>query len=127
MVRSREETTSSDVPSPPGRGQAEGPLSRVQLSLASVAVWMAQTQAEQPLILRLEPKDRVKVLLALTSVIILGLALIAFAWWGARVARRYMNSATLARRQRRTTTIRQDDWATKPLYAADDDAPRKEE
>lgn len=102
-------------------------VSIVGASLANLAVWLAQTQAEQPLILRLEPKDRVKVLLALTAVIALGLGLIAFAWWGARVTRRYMNSATLARSQKRTTTVREDDWATKPLYAPDDEASHNEE
>lgn len=95
--------------------------------LANVAVWLAQTQAEQPLIVRLEPKDRVKVLLALASIAILGLILIMFAWWAARATRRYMNSATLARRQRRPTAIREDDWATKPLYTTDDDTSREEE
>jgi len=88
---------------------------------------MAQTQAEQPLILRLEPKDRVKVLAALAAIIVLGLGLILFAWWGARVTRRYMNSATSASRRKRTTTVREDDWATKPLYSADDDISPKEE
>ncbi len=97
----------------------------VGISLASVATWIAQ--AEQPLIVRLEPKDRVRVLAALMAVILLGLVLILFVWWGARVARRYMNSATVARRQKRTTTVREDDWATKPLYAADDDISPEEE
>ena len=94
--------------------------------LANVALWLAQTQAEQPLIVRLEPKDRVKVLLALASVAVLGLVLIVFAWWAARATRRYMNSATLARQQKRPTAIREDDWATKPLYATDDDTSGKE-
>jgi hypothetical protein len=102
-------------------------VSMLGVSLANVAAWIAQTQAEQPLILRLEPKDRVRVFAALMTVVILGLALILFVWWGARVTRRYMNSATQARRRRQTTTVREDDWATKPLYAADDDVSQEEE
>ena len=102
-------------------------VSIVRVSLANIAAWIAQTQAEQPLILRLEPKDRVRVFVALMTVVILGLVLIAFVWWGARITRRYMNSATLARRQKRATTVREDDWATKPLYAADDDVSQEEE
>lgn len=102
-------------------------VSMAGVSFARAAIWIAQTQAERPLILRLEPEDRVRVLAALLTVLFLGLSLILFVWWGARATRRYMNSATQTRRRRQATTVREDDWATKPLYAGEDDAPREEE
>ena len=98
----------------------------IELSSVGLSSWLVLAQAEQPFILRLEPRDRVKLLLALASVAVLGFVLILFAWWAARITRRYINSASPADRRKRRTTVKQDDWATKPLYAADDDASRNE-
>jgi len=101
-------------------------LSRDGKSFLGLASWLVLAQAEQPFILRLEPRDRVKLLLALASVAVLGFVLILFAWWAARVTRRYINSASPADRRKRRTAVKDDDWATKPLYAADDDASGNE-
>ena len=89
------------------------------------AVGWIVVAAEQPLILRLEPQDRVRVLAALAAVILLGFALVAFAWWGARATRRYMNRTPLDDRKPDARTG-QDDWATRPLYP-ESDSPSQEE
>ena len=98
----------------------------IQLSFVGLASWLVLAQDEQPFILRLDPRDRIKLLLALASVAVLGFVLILFAWWGARITRRYINSPSPADRRKRLTTVKEDDWATKPLYAADDDASDNE-
>ena len=86
------------------------------------ATWVIWALAEQPLIVRLEPKDRVRVLAALAAVIMLGFALVLLAWWGARATRRYMNRAPRIRRQTDSPVVKEDDWATKPLYPDTDSA-----
>ena len=47
-------------------------------------------QTQQPLLLRLKPQDRARVLAALAALVILGFALVLLAWWGARFTRRYL-------------------------------------
>jgi len=84
------------------------------------ATWVIRAQAEQPLILRLEPKDRVRVLAALAAVIILGFALVLLAWWGARATRRYMNRPPRIRQRTDSPVVKEDDWATKPMYTDND-------
>ncbi|MEQ8786843.1 MAG: hypothetical protein RIC55_11115 [Pirellulaceae bacterium] len=70
----------------------------------------------------LDELDRAKVLSALAGLIILGLGMLALVWLGARITRRYMDSATRYRPPRRTDADL-DDWARKPLIEPDDDAP----
>ena len=78
------------------------------------ALW---AQTEQPLLYRLAPHQRVKVMAALAVVVLLGLGLILFAWWGARAIRRhYWRSRDISRIGRRRG-LREDDWATKPLVS----------
>ena len=72
----------------------------------------------QPLIQQLEPAMRAKVLAALAGLVILGIAMVVFAWWGARATRRYMNQA--AWRTRRTPAA-EEDWANKPLVNDDEE------
>ncbi len=79
------------------------------------AVYCAQ--AGQPLWLRLEPADRVRVLAALAALVILGFALVAFAWWAARLTRRYMNRPP---RYGSSNPPQVDDWASKPLFPKED-------
>lgn len=62
---------------------------------------------------KLEGPMKAKVLAALAGLIILGFALVAFAWWGARYTRRYMDSPLL--RRDTPTRTNDDDWAEKPL------------
>jgi len=88
--------------------------------LYCAATWVILAQAERPLILRLEPKDRARVLAALAAVIILGFGLVLLAGWGARATRRYMNRPPRIRRQPDSPVVKDDDWATKPLYSDTD-------
>jgi hypothetical protein len=93
--------------------------------IVGAATWVIGAQAEQPLILRLDPEDRVRVLAGLAAVIILGFALVLLAWWGARATRRYMNRPPRTRRHADSPVVKEDDWATKPLYP-DTDSTSKE-
>ena len=55
------------------------------------APWIIAQQTE-PLLRRLDPATRAKVLAALAGLIILGIAMIALVWLGGRATRRYMGS-----------------------------------
>jgi hypothetical protein len=95
-------------------------------ALASGAVILAQ-EKQLPLD-RLDPATRAKVLAALAGLIILGFAMLALVWLGARVTRRYMNPPSYDR-QRPDNRPSPDDWATKPLNVPlsdtdDEDAAR---
>lgn len=81
----------------------------IQLWLA----WFAEKDP-QPLIRRLDPALRAKVLAALAGLVILGFALCFFAWLGARATRRYMNRPPRLLRQPQPAPS-PDDWATKSL------------
>jgi hypothetical protein len=80
-------------------------------------------QTPQPLLLRLKPQDRARVLAALAGLVILGFALVALAWWGARYTRRYLKRPWPHSARHRSRTISEFDWAEKPLY----DAPSEED
>ncbi len=73
---------------------------------------------------RLDPATRAKVLAALAGLIILGFAMIALVWLGARVTRRYMNPPSYDRHLPANATS-PDDWAGKPLNTppTDEQAP----
>jgi hypothetical protein len=86
--------------------------------------WAEEESPARPLIQRLDEPTRAKVLSALAGLIILGLAMLALTWLGARVTRRYMNSATRYRPPRRTDADL-DDWARKPLVKELTDAEDK--
>lgn len=62
---------------------------------------------------RMSPLQRAKMILGLTSVLLLGGFLVFCAWFGARAARRYIKTADRARY--RPTPLDIDDWARKPL------------
>lgn len=95
-------------------------VEKLYAPVLGAASWVIRAQAEQPLIVRLEPKDRVRVVAALLAVVILGLVLILLVSWGARATRRYMNRPARIRRQADTPVVKEDDWATKPLYTDTD-------
>ena len=82
--------------------------------LLSVALF---AQSERPLWFRLEPADRVRVLAALAALVILGFALVGFAWWAARLTRRYMNRPSYTGSSGKPHA---DDWASKPLVPKED-------
>ncbi len=91
---------------------------------AGRAFWqLASLVAEQPLWYRLEPEDRVRVLAALAALLILGFALIAFAWWAGRFTRRYMAGPSRGSRRESSRRPSEDDWASKRLVPDDQEPP----
>jgi hypothetical protein len=85
--------------------------------LASSIAWAVPTarlladadQKAEPLLLRLDPESRAKVVMSLLALILLGLALVAMIWLGARHLRR------IARKRLGPAAEHQDDWYRKPL------------
>ncbi len=71
---------------------------------------------------RMTPVQRAKVILGLTSVVLLGAVLVFTAWIAARAARRYIRSADELRR--RATLVDVDDWARKPLIPPLDESSK---
>ncbi len=84
------------------------------------SAWLLAQQA-QPLIRRLDPQTRAKVLAALAGLVILGFALIAFVWLAGRATRRYMG--VTKEPDHRPNSIQPDDWAHKPLVPPLDEPP----
>lgn len=88
-------------------------------------VWLCATTQEvlanapmpaKPVLERLDPARRAKVLAAVAALIILGIGLMFLAWLGAKATRRYMNREPILREKPPTgTPIREKDWAEKPL------------
>lgn len=75
-----------------------------------------EASPRRPLLERIGPQRRAKVLSALAALVILGLAMIFLAWLGARATRRYMNREPILRQKPPSgTPIRETDWADKPL------------
>lgn len=76
---------------------------------------------------RLDPATRAKVLAALTALVILGFGMVALAWLGARMTRRYMRRFDVIREDRwRASTASQDDWAEQPIVPRTEDRPQQE-
>lgn len=73
-------------------------------------VWFLAQEKSQSVLQRMRPEQRAKVLAAFAAFVILFFGLIALAWLGARVTRRYMNQEPL-----RLRDPLRDDWADKPL------------
>jgi hypothetical protein len=89
--------------------------------LGSVACWVlleSSTLAQEklPLIKRLDGPTRAKVLAALAALVILGFAMVALAWLGARVTRRYMKGTSYLRP---TSRPERSDWSPQPLKPGD--------
>jgi hypothetical protein len=80
----------------------------------AVAACLAM-QSQPPVWARMNPEDRARVFAALGGLVVLGIALILLAWWGARATRRYINQPTKPVRP----PIPVDDWATRRLYPGD--------
>jgi hypothetical protein len=81
-------------------------------------LWLLAQQAE-PLIRRLDPQTRAKVLAALAALVILGMAMVLLVWLGARATRRYMNSGRAASSVKPHGSP--DDWADKPIVPSYDE------
>jgi hypothetical protein len=74
---------------------------------------LAVDQKAEPLLMRLQPETRAKVLMALLALVLVGIALIALVWIGARYLRR------IAHTPPRSTRPHEDDWYRKPLVPPD--------
>ncbi len=86
--------------------------------------WLLAQEKSQSALQRMTPQMRAKVLAALAGFVILGFSLIALAWLGARVTRRYMNQEP---NRRRGLTDLQDDWSAKPLVPPESESDRDDE
>ena len=84
--------------------------------------WLGAAEGAQPLIRKLEPAMRAKVLAALAGLVILGFALMALAWLGARATRRYMHREGSFRRDPSRAEVNRDDWAERRLIPRPTDA-----
>lgn len=60
-------------------------------------------------------RARAKASAALAGLVILGFAMVGLTWLGARLTRRYMFGPTGQPQPTKPTSIREDDWAGKPL------------
>ena len=86
--------------------------------------WLLAQQAE-PLIRRLDPATRAKVLLALGAVVVLGVTMIVLVWLMGRATRRYMESGVPDSENK--PGIQQDDWARTPIVPSIDDSTNSDE
>ena len=85
-------------------------------------VALADAADKQPILMRLDPASRAKVMMALLGLVVLGAALVLMVWVGGRYMRR------IARERPKPTPLHSDDWAKKPLAPGEpesgDDASR---
>lgn len=95
---------------------APGDATRCAAGALTTRPVAAAAPAEPPLLARLKPGDRARVLAALAGLIILGFALVLAAWWGARFTRRYLKRPWPGRQPGQRATISEFDWAEKRLY-----------
>lgn len=79
-------------------------------------VWLLAQEKTQSAVQRMDPATRSKLFfaafVALIAFVLLWFSVIALAWLGARVTKRYMNQGSI---RRRDLAHFQDDWASKPL------------
>jgi hypothetical protein len=97
--------------------------SGIYLTVHAVGWFLFAAEQKVPLIQRLDPKTRVKVLAALTGLVILGFAMVLLTWLGGRATRRYIRSTTSREPRFRPTSAVEDDWVEKPLVP--DAKPRR--
>jgi hypothetical protein len=72
----------------------------------------------------LDPKQRARLLIAITSLALLSVFLIALAWVALRLVRRYVDRSSQAVPARNQAAFRGDDWADRPLVS--DTRPRQD-
>ena len=72
----------------------------------------------------LVPELRVKMLLALVGLVILGLMMMLLTWWGGRFTRRYTRQSEVRLETYRDLRSHEDDWVEKPLVP---DPPTEED
>src|SRR3954447_3223805 len=76
-------------------------------------VLVAAEAEKRMLLMRLDPANRAKVIMSLLGLVLVGIALIALAWLGARRMRR------VARTRHAPTFPHEDAWYQKPLATPD--------
>ena len=82
-------------------------------SLLRLSTLLAQS-AEKPPILQMPSQHRAKAIALVCLFIFIGAGLVALAWVGARITRRYMNR-TARSTVKKPATPRDDDWSDVPL------------
>ena len=70
-------------------------------------------QQGEPVLEQLDRSERVQVLMALGSIVVLGIVMIVLVWLAGRAVRRYINYEPDGRRN--DTVVEHDDWVRKPL------------
>jgi hypothetical protein len=82
---------------------------------------MAVAEQAEPLLMRLDPQRRAKVLMALLGLVLVGVALIVLAFLGGRYLRRVIKQPI------RATRPGDDDWSRKPLIPPEPASPQAHE
>jgi len=95
--------------------QAEATVRLVVAS--SHRLLLAVDKQAEPLLVRLDPERRAKVLMALVGVVLVGLGLIALAWLGGRRLRR------ITRQPLPPSNCQEEGWYRKPLVPNEPQAP----
>ncbi len=86
-------------------------------------VWSIFTLANAAPVNKLSGPVKARLLATLAGLLILGAAMMALAWLGARFTRRYMRSEHLRREAAAMQSA--DDWAKKPLVQAEEDEQKQ--
>jgi hypothetical protein len=89
--------------------------SLVQYRLELVA--LAANERSEPLLMRLEPHERAKVLMALLGLVLVGALLVGLAWLGGRHVLR------IARKRPGPTSRHDESWYRKPLIPKEPASP----
>ena len=79
-------------------------------------LWAAEEKAA-PLLMRLDPQNRAKVLMTLLGLVLLGVGLVALTLFAGRQVLR------MARTSHRPTRRHEDDWYRKPLVPKEHESP----
>ena len=96
-----------------------GPLLAGAISVAGLLA--AAEQKSEPLLVRLDPESRAKVLMSLLALVLVGVGLVALVWLGGRHLRR------IARQRLVPTREHEDDWYRKPLVPDEQRESEREE
>ena len=103
-----------DTLASPITGWALGPMHSAVLPIAAMD---KVTILEQ-----LDPETRARLFSVFVGLVVVGIALMTFAWLGARIVRRYAGM-TLSESSRSKPTSADDDWWQKPLVPPGDEEP----
>jgi len=106
--------------------------------MLTLIAWLFAADRKEPLIDRLDPVTRAKVIAALIGLVVLGIGMILLVWLGGRMVRRYVTAPDRLRKRSRPSGPTEDDWWSKPLVppatpdeddadaAGNDDSPANE-